>query len=77
MRAGVLALQGAVSEHIRAFEASFEKLKIEGVAVPVKKNEQLEEVDVLAFPGGESTTMSRLLDKNCMRKPLISRWKEG
>ncbi|WP_099158954.1 pyridoxal 5'-phosphate synthase glutaminase subunit PdxT [Virgibacillus ndiopensis] len=53
---GVLALQGAVREHIRSIEASGAK------AVEIKRTEQLDEIDGLILPGGESTTMRRLID---------------
>ncbi|MFC2948782.1 pyridoxal 5'-phosphate synthase glutaminase subunit PdxT [Virgibacillus sediminis] len=53
---GVLALQGAVREHIRAVEESGAR------AVEVKRKEQLAEIDGLILPGGESTTMRRLID---------------
>lgn len=54
---GVLALQGAVREHVRSIEASGAE------AVPIKKIEQLDQIDGLIIPGGESTTMRRLIDK--------------
>ncbi|WP_066322382.1 pyridoxal 5'-phosphate synthase glutaminase subunit PdxT [Bacillus sp. FJAT-29814] len=61
---GVLALQGAVREHIQSLEAC-------GVeAVAIKRTEQLEEVDGLILPGGESTTMRRLIDKYDFLNPL-------
>ena len=51
---GVLALQGDVPEHLRALEAA-------GAApVPVRRPEELERVDGLVIPGGESTTLWRL-----------------
>ncbi|WP_404450758.1 pyridoxal 5'-phosphate synthase glutaminase subunit PdxT [Virgibacillus necropolis] len=53
---GVLALQGAVREHIRSVEASGAK------AIEIKRTEQLEHIDGLILPGGESTTMRRLID---------------
>jgi len=56
MKIGVLALQGAVREHIRHIELSGH----EGIAV--KKVEQLDEIDGLILPGGESTTLRRLMD---------------
>lgn len=56
MKIGVLALQGAVREHIRHIELSGH----EGIAV--KRVEQLEEIDGLILPGGESTTLRRLMD---------------
>ncbi len=55
MEIGVLALQGAVSEHIDMFK----KLGIK--AYPVRKAEEIEKVDGLVMPGGESTTMGRLI----------------
>ncbi len=57
IKIGVLALQGAVREHIRSLEAC-------GVeAVAVKRKEDLEDLDGLILPGGESTAMRRLIDK--------------
>ncbi|WP_017756770.1 pyridoxal 5'-phosphate synthase glutaminase subunit PdxT [Calidifontibacillus oryziterrae] len=64
VKIGVLALQGAVREHIRAIEACGAE------AVAVKKVEQLEEIDGLVLPGGESTTMRRLIDKYGFFDPL-------
>ncbi|WP_164670575.1 pyridoxal 5'-phosphate synthase glutaminase subunit PdxT [Virgibacillus doumboii] len=53
---GVLALQGAVREHIRSIKATGAN------AVEIKRKEQLDEIDGLILPGGESTTMRRLID---------------
>ena len=55
---GVLALQGAVREHIRAVEANG------ATAVAVKTPDQLAEIDGLILPGGESTAMRRLMDRS-------------
>lgn len=57
IKIGVLALQGAVREHARSIEESGAE------AVIVKRKEQLAEVDGLILPGGESTTMRRLIDR--------------
>ncbi|WP_410512997.1 pyridoxal 5'-phosphate synthase glutaminase subunit PdxT [Paenibacillus sp. BR2-3] len=57
MRIGVLALQGAVTEHI----VSIGKTGAEGL--PIKRVEQLEEVEGLIIPGGESTTIGKLMRK--------------
>lgn len=57
MKIGVLALQGAVTEHIVSME------KTGAVGVPIKRVEQLEEVDGLIIPGGESTTIGKLMRK--------------
>lgn len=54
MKVGVLALQGDVREHLRALEDC-------GVeAVPVRRAQEIEEVDALVIPGGESTTIAHL-----------------
>lgn len=64
IRIGVLALQGAVNEHLKALQAP------DVETVVVKKAEQLNEIDGLVFPGGESTTMRRLIDKYEFFEPL-------
>ncbi|MBN1862967.1 MAG: pyridoxal 5'-phosphate synthase glutaminase subunit PdxT [Dehalococcoidales bacterium] len=55
MRIGVLAVQGAFAEHI----AALEKLEVE--ALPVRLPAELLGLDGLVIPGGESTSISRLL----------------
>lgn len=55
MRIGVLAAQGAFAEHI----ATLHKLQIE--ATPVRLFQELEGLDGLIIPGGESTSISHLL----------------
>jgi 5'-phosphate synthase pdxT subunit len=57
IKIGVLALQGAVREHI----SSLETCGVEAIAI--KRKEQLTEVDGLILPGGESTAIRRLIDK--------------
>ncbi|EKD83655.1 MAG: hypothetical protein ACD_39C00542G0002 [uncultured bacterium] len=61
---GILALQGAVREHVVAIK----KCGME--AVEVKSAEELQKVDGLILPGGESTTMRRLIDTYDLLKPL-------
>lgn len=54
-RVGVLALQGAVAEHIHLLE------KAGAEAIPIKKVHQLEDIDGLVIPGGESTAIGKLI----------------
>ena len=54
---GILALQGAVREHIQAIES------IGAKAVAVKHKEEFHNLDGLVLPGGESTTMRKLIDR--------------
>ncbi|MFC0525937.1 pyridoxal 5'-phosphate synthase glutaminase subunit PdxT [Pontibacillus salicampi] len=70
-KVGVLGLQGAVREHVRSLEAN----GVEGVIV--KRVDQLEELDGLIIPGGESTTMRRLIDKYHFLEPLKQFAKAG
>jgi 5'-phosphate synthase pdxT subunit len=67
VKIGVLALQGDVSEHVSAFR---EAMRGEGAAVAVRRPADLDGLDGLAIPGGESTTIGRLVDKNNLRRPI-------
>ena len=68
---GVLALQGDVREHVAALTAC-------GVrAVPVRRAAELDAVDAMVLPGGESTTMSRLLVTFELLAPLRARIAAG
>lgn len=60
---GVLALQGDVSEHVNAVRNAALKLKLSCKVVEVKYPQEIEEVDALVLPGGESTTIGKLLVK--------------
>ena len=60
VRIGVLAFQGAVSEHLDAVNATLKELGLRGQAFPVKTREKLEKVKGLIIPGGESTTIGKL-----------------
>ena len=64
MKIGVLALQGAVAEHIRMIELA----GAEGVAI--KTVEQLNDIDGIILPGGESTTIGRLMRTYGFIEPL-------
>src|SRR4051812_7538696 len=71
MKVGVLALQGAFREHREVLDA----LGVE--AVDVRTPEQLGALDALILPGGESTTMSKLLDTADLREPLADLLADG
>lgn len=64
VKVGVLGLQGAFREHAQALEAAGAE------AIIIKKVEQLNEIDGLILPGGESTAMRRLIDKYDFMEPL-------
>jgi pyridoxal 5'-phosphate synthase pdxT subunit len=68
---GVLALQGDVREHLIALA------ECDVVARPVRRPEELAELDGIVLPGGESTTISRLLATFELLEPLRARLAEG
>jgi pyridoxal 5'-phosphate synthase pdxT subunit len=71
MTVGVLALQGDVAEHVAALE------KAGAEAVAVKTRAELERVDGLVIPGGESTTVMKLLDRFGLAEPIVARVRAG
>lgn len=71
MLIGILALQGDVAEHQAALEA------LDTDTLPVRLPRDLEAVDGLIIPGGESTTMALLLDRYRLREPLRARLAAG
>jgi 5'-phosphate synthase pdxT subunit len=65
MRIGVLALQGAFREHLQTLAS----IGVEGV--PVRLPNDLGGVSGLILPGGESTTMRRLIERWELREPIL------
>jgi 5'-phosphate synthase pdxT subunit len=65
VKIGVLALQGAFREHLRTLAA----IGVEGVEVRLPSD--LEEVAALILPGGESTTMRKLIERWRLRQPIM------
>ncbi len=71
-RIGVLSLQGSVIEHMRSLQ------RLEDVTpVEVKTLDALNSVDALILPGGESTTISKLLNMFGLMEPIRKRIEDG
>lgn len=68
---GVLALQGDFAEHAERIEEAGARAR------EIRRPEQLAEIDGLIIPGGESTTIARLLDAYALRDPLREMAEEG
>ena len=66
MNVGILALQGAVTPHAQMLET------LGATVVRVTASEHLSQIERLILPGGESTTMLRLIDKTNLWEPLIA-----
>jgi 5'-phosphate synthase pdxT subunit len=67
----VLALQGDVREHVEAIR------DVGGEPVLVRLPADLEGLDALILPGGESTTMRRLIDRYGLREPILAMASRG
>lgn len=70
-RIGVLALQGGVRPHVDAIR------DVGADAVEVRLPRDLVDLDALILPGGESTTMRRLIDAYGLREPIASLARSG
>lgn len=70
-RIGVLALQGAVREHVAAIR------DVGAEPVEVRLPRDLVDLDALILPGGESTTMRKLIDEYGLREPILSLARTG
>lgn len=68
---GVLALQGDVEKHIEAIE------KCGAKAIPVRLAAEIDRIDALIIPGGESTTVGKLMARYRLDKKIIERVKKG
>lgn len=71
VRVGVLALQGDTREHLAALRDAG------ALALTVRRRSELDAVDALVIPGGESTTMSHLLRDLDLLEPLRKRLADG
>lgn len=71
MRIGVLALQGAFREHCRMVESCGAS------SVEIRKPEQLDEIDGLIIPGGESTTIGKLMVEWGLEEAIRTRAQQG
>ncbi len=77
MKVGVTAVQGDVSEHLEVVDMAMAELSISGRAVPVRTPSDLADASALIIPGGESTTISKLLVKFGLFDMVIQRAREG
>jgi 5'-phosphate synthase pdxT subunit len=70
-KVGILALQGDVGEHAQVLA------ELGAEPVEVRRPHHLSGVDAIVLPGGESTTMSKLLETSDLFEPLAERLREG
>jgi 5'-phosphate synthase pdxT subunit len=70
---GVIGVQGAVKEHIDSMQNAFKDSNVSGEIFIIKDNNQIKFLDALIIPGGESTTISKLINKFGFEKEILKR----
>ena len=73
---GIIGIQGAIIEHVKIMEKVLNSEEIFGNVKIIKKKSEIDEIDGLIIPGGESSTISKLLFKSSLFKPILKRIKE-
>jgi 5'-phosphate synthase pdxT subunit len=63
MRIGIIAIQGDVEEHVIALEKTLAERREKGEVVKIKHRGLVESCDAIVIPGGESTTIGRLMER--------------
>jgi len=74
---GVLSVQGSVEEHIAALEDAFRDAGTSGSAYPARKVDDIRDLHGLIIPGGESTTISRYIERFRIRDVIIEKARSG
>lgn len=70
MRVAVVGFQGDVEEHVVALKNAVDKLNIECDVFPTRRADEITKCDGIILPGGESTTISRLIFNNGVCKEI-------
>jgi 5'-phosphate synthase pdxT subunit len=63
MRIGVIAIQGNVEEHVNAIKKALRQLNLEAEVIKIKHSGLVPVCDAIILPGGESTTLGRLMER--------------
>ena len=74
---GVLGIQGAISEHITSMTNALKETNTNGEVFFVKYKKEIDDIDALILPGGESTTISKNLYKSDLHDAIIKRIEEN
>jgi 5'-phosphate synthase pdxT subunit len=74
---GVFGAQGAISEHVSSMKKALEENNNSGDVFVIRNKKQLNEIDALIIPGGESTTISKILHNSGLYEAILKRIKNG
>ncbi|ADC66140.1 SNO glutamine amidotransferase [Ferroglobus placidus DSM 10642] len=77
MKIAVVGVQGDVEEHVIALKKALRNLKIDGEVVATRRKGVVSKSDAVVIPGGESTTISRLIWRDSIAEEILSLYEEG
>jgi 5'-phosphate synthase pdxT subunit len=77
MKVGVVSVQGAFPEHLKAIREALHRSHLDGEAVSVRRRQEMAGLDAIILPGGESTTIARLMVRFGLYEGLVDLAKEG
>jgi pyridoxal 5'-phosphate synthase pdxT subunit len=73
---GIIGIQGAISEHVFSMEKTIKKLNFNAEVLILRVPSQIDGIDGLIIPGGESTTISNILYKSGMHEIILNKIKK-
>ncbi|HEC82119.1 MAG TPA: pyridoxal 5'-phosphate synthase glutaminase subunit PdxT [Thermoplasmatales archaeon] len=73
VKVGIIAAQGAITEHKDAFKKTFKKTNIKGDIILIKNKKEIPTIDGLVIPGGESTTIAKYLHRTGIANEIIKK----
>jgi len=74
---GIIGIQGAISEHLFSMRKALQEKNILGKAFVIRDKKEINEIDALILPGGESTTISRILYESGFYDAILKRLKDN
>lgn len=77
MKIGVLGFQGGIYEHVNMLKRLFSEEKYSGEVLLVRRERELNKVDGIILPGGESTTIGIIMDKMGLTSELRDKIRDG
>ncbi len=77
IRVAVLGFQGNVSEHVEAVYRALDRLKLDGLVAACTRPECIRSASALSIPGGESTTISRMVARRSLKTEIVSMARSG
>ena len=74
---GIVGVQGDVEEHIASVESAFREITIDGIVTVIKYTEQIDSVNALIIPGGESTSIGKLSNRDDFHNTIKKKITQG